>query len=98
MKISIEIDNLKEYHAKAIEAMLATWQYLGAVGSSRNVLFFADGDGDFRPKITVNGKKPEFAKFKTPNGFVEYPWEKPLGLKGMGYEIYYDDLIVGDSQ
>lgn len=32
--------------------MLQKMQHLGAVGSSRNVTIFADGDGDFRPRFT----------------------------------------------
>lgn len=37
-------------------------QHLGAIGSSRNVTFFSDGDGGFRPKfewekgLPANGK------------------------------------------
>jgi hypothetical protein len=30
------------------------------LGASRWTAFFADGDGDFRPKITVNGEKAKF--------------------------------------
>ena len=32
-------------------AMLKEMQYLGAVGSSREIALFSDGDGDFRPKF-----------------------------------------------
>ncbi len=32
-------------------AMLKRMQYLGAIGSSREVTLYADGDGDFRPKF-----------------------------------------------
>jgi len=59
LTITIEITNLKEAHAIAIEDMLATWQHLGNIGSSRWTAFFADGDGDFRPKIMVNDHKPQ---------------------------------------
>lgn len=31
--------------------MLRKMQWLGSVGSSREVVFFSDGDGDFRPKF-----------------------------------------------
>lgn len=31
--------------------MLREMQRLGCVGSSQNICFFADGDGDFRPKF-----------------------------------------------
>ena len=32
-------------------AMLSYMQWLGGVGSSRQVAFFSDGDGNFRPKF-----------------------------------------------
>lgn len=32
-------------------AMLKYMQQLGSLGSSREVTFYADGDGDFRPKF-----------------------------------------------
>lgn len=39
-------------------AMLNYMEYLGAVGKSRKVTFYSDGDGDFRPKFrTFWGKK-----------------------------------------
>lgn len=31
--------------------MLNKMQWLGSVGSSRRVVFFSDGDGDFRPRF-----------------------------------------------
>lgn len=33
--------------------MLKKMNYLGSVGSSRRIVFFADGDGDFRPKFFI---------------------------------------------
>jgi len=32
-------------------SMLKYMQYLGSVGSSRQVTIYSDGDGDFRPKF-----------------------------------------------
>jgi len=57
--MKIEIDNLTEAQAIAIEDMLAVWVTLGNIGASRNTTFFADGDGNFHPKITVDGEKPK---------------------------------------
>jgi len=56
----IQIDNLTKAQEIALEDMLAEWVNLGCVGSSRWTAFFADGDGNFRPKITVDGRKPQF--------------------------------------
>ena len=58
-KIAVEIDNLTEAQEIALNDLFATWVTLGSWGSSRWTAFFADGDGDFRPKVTVNGEKPK---------------------------------------
>jgi hypothetical protein len=62
MKLIIEIDNITEHDAVALESALAIMQHLGNIGSSRWVCFYADGDGNFRPKIKVNGRKAEHTK------------------------------------
>jgi len=73
LKVTIEIDNLTKAQKIALEDMLATWMFLGNIGSSRWTSFFADGDGNFRPKILVNGEKPKYTdlideKMKWPTG------------------------------
>ncbi len=42
--------------------MLKKMQYLGGIGSSRNVTLFSDGDGDFRPKFEWGENLPPVAK------------------------------------
>ncbi len=59
MSVRIKIDNLTGPQAKAIEDLLHQWELLGNLGSSRWTAFFADGDGNFQPKIKVNGSRPE---------------------------------------
>lgn len=39
--------------ALALQAMFKYWNYLSHVGSSRNVAFRVDGDGNFHPKCTI---------------------------------------------
>lgn len=36
-------------------SMLERMQYLGGIGSSRYLVFFSDGDGDFRPVFKIDG-------------------------------------------
>ena len=43
-------------------AMLRYMQYLGGVGGSRNVTFYADGDGDFHPEFKWDKDLPCEAK------------------------------------
>ena len=62
--MKIEIDNLTPRQEAAIEDFLLTWMRLGEWGSSRFTAFYADGDGDFRPKIKVNGEKPKACKYR----------------------------------
>jgi hypothetical protein len=58
--LTVVIENVTEAQEIALNDLFATWQSLGGLGSSRWTAFYADGDGDFRPKITVNGEKAKF--------------------------------------
>jgi hypothetical protein len=57
MKLSIEIDNITEAQALAIEDILATWLFLKEKKMSMWTAMFADGTSDFQPNITVNGEE-----------------------------------------
>jgi hypothetical protein len=80
--IHIEISNLTEAQAIAIEDMLATWAMLGSQGSSRWTSFYADGDGNFRPKVLVNCQKAKQTELLT----KEEKW------KGSEYRIDFDKI------
>ena len=60
--LNITIENVTEAQEIALNDLFATWQQLGSWGSSRWTAFYADGDGDFRPKITINGEKAKFTE------------------------------------
>lgn len=62
-KLTVEIDNLTKAQALALESMFHQYMSLGQTGASRWVDFYADGDGNFQPKIIVNGHAPEFSSF-----------------------------------
>jgi hypothetical protein len=59
--INVEIKNITHAQAIALEDMFKTWVDLGKIGSSRWTSFYADGDGNFRPNIKVNGKDAEYS-------------------------------------
>ena len=59
--INVEIENITDAQAIALEDMFRTWVNLGNLGSSRWTSFYADGDGNFRPKIKVDGKDAKFS-------------------------------------
>lgn len=64
--LRIRVDNITEAQALAIQDLLATWAYLGRVGSSRWTAFYADGDGNFRPRCFVNGENAKPCDIGTP--------------------------------
>lgn len=71
-KITVEIDNLTEAQEIALNDFFATWMTLGSWGSSRWTAFFADGDGDFRPKITINSEEPKYTDLVPAEKFWPY--------------------------
>lgn len=80
--VHIKIKNLTIAQSIALEDMLATWQQLGGLGASRWTSFFADGDGNFHPKVLYNGHKPN----KTELLDEDDVW------KGSDYRIDFDSI------
>lgn len=50
---------MKERWVPHFIGMLKLMENLGCLGSSRDVCFCADGDGDFRPKFEFEGELPD---------------------------------------
>jgi hypothetical protein len=61
MKFTIECE-IKYRWIPHFLSMLNYMQYLGAIGSSREVGILSDGDGDFRPKFTWDSSLPSEVK------------------------------------
>lgn len=60
-------------------SMLKRMQYLGAIGSSRYLAFYADGDGTFRPKF-------DFKDVDVPDCFKDggfYTPPKPIKVEAL---------------
>jgi len=87
--LKIRIGNLTEAQAIAIEDMLRIWVMLSATGSSRWVAFYADGDGNFHPKILVDGRKPQTT---TLGGDPKSRWKRLSDMRGKGYFIDFDAI------
>ena len=81
-KITVTFE-VTEAQAIALEDMFATMNSLGSMGASRYCAFYADGDGNFQPHITIDGRKPE----KTPLLKTEDCWKE--GTDNM-YRIDFD--------
>jgi len=62
MKIIVEFDNITEPQAIALEDLFKTMEWCGNIGTSRWTSFYSDGDGNFRPKILIDGEKPKFTE------------------------------------
>lgn len=56
----LRVDGLTDAYAEALESLLATMQALGRDGSSRWVALYSDGDGAFRPQVSVSLDGAEF--------------------------------------
>jgi hypothetical protein len=63
-KMTITLDNVNQAQAIALTKMFKYMEYLGNTGSSRMCCFYSDGDGDFRPKVTIDYPEdlPEVSK------------------------------------
>jgi len=59
MKLNIEIDNLTEAQALAIQDYFSTWSWLNEKNMTLWTAFLVDSVGGFDPKITIDGKEPE---------------------------------------
>lgn len=53
MKFTVEIE-MKDRWVPHFLSMLKYMENLGVLGGSRYVAFYADGDGDFRPKFNFD--------------------------------------------
>lgn len=62
-KITIEA-NIPERWENEFLDLLATMQFCGAVGTSQELTFYSDGDGDFFPKFYVNGNPIDMRRIR----------------------------------
>lgn len=91
MKLNIEISNLTEAEALAIEDYFATWLFLKEKNMTLWTSFLVDCNGGFDPKITIDGKEPE--KYM---GDIGWRVAK-VGFKNPDGEYLDDDMYMMDS-
>lgn len=99
--MNIEITGLTKPQEIALEDLFAKWVSLGNVGASRWTAFYADGDGNFRPKILINGKKPkpqEIVDSKSFNRRVEVGKERYENRFDSDYAIDFDTIAWALSE
>jgi hypothetical protein len=74
--MTIEIEGLTKAQEIALEDILAQMVALGNVGASRWVCFYADGDGNFHPKIRVGGPDGHNPQFYGDAATINARWLK----------------------
>jgi len=103
-KMVITLENVLPADAIALKKMFKYMQNLGSIGSSRWCCFFADGDGSFRPKITID-YPIELPEVKEIHGEIIYDKTtkkldgEPIHTEGdfaifpdsIAWKIYHDD-------
>lgn len=66
VSLTVKFENLNEKDRDALIFLFKTMENFGNIGHSDSIKFYADGDGDFRPKITDENneelKLPEYVK------------------------------------
>ena len=87
-KLIIEIDNLTTAQELAIKELMYNWEYSGIIGSSYWTAFFADGDGNFRPKIKINNENVKSNKLANDCGIIK----QHLNLSNRDFAIDFDCL------
>ena len=58
MDLTINFKNITEAQAITLVKAAKIMEWCGKVGTSRNVTFFADGDGNLRPEVSYNSSDP----------------------------------------
>ncbi len=53
IKMLVRLD-VTESQGLALEAMFEYWNYLAGIGSSRQISFMVDGDGNFKPNCKMS--------------------------------------------
>ena len=91
MKLNIEIDNITNAEALAIEDFLSTWLWLKEKNMTLWTSFLVDSVGGFAPNIKVNGKEPE--KYM---GDIGWRMAK-VGFKDPEGNYLDDDMYMMDS-
>lgn len=87
--MTIEIDGITDAQYLAIRDLMHIWGWCGGVGASRWTAFFADGDGNFRPKILVDGEKPRACPLGIP---IKDRWKSKPDLHGEIYVLDFDQI------
>ena len=90
-KMTITLDNVSQAQAIALKKMFEYMQYLGNIGSSRFCSFMADGDGDFRPKVSFEYPE-ELPEVKEINGVVK--WDKETKKMDKSISTHEGDFII----
>lgn len=85
--LTININNITMPQSLAIQDLLATWQNLGILTTSKWTSFYADGGADFNPIIKINGNPIEYVPLD-----IISEEKRQLMWTNDEYRIIYDDI------
>jgi len=106
-KMVIMLDGVDQAQAIALKKMFKYMEYLGNIGSSRMCSFYADGDGNFRPKVKIDYPE-ELPEVKEISGIITledierakednkrviqtYEGDFAIDFDSIGWKIYHDE-------
>jgi len=85
-KLTVTFENVDQAQAIALKKAFKYMELLGQVGSSRMVSIYSDGDGNFRPKVTIDYPE-ELPEMDPKMGISKWdPDKKELDRKVVNYE------------
>lgn len=91
-KMVITLENVLPADAIALKKMFEYMETLGHMGSSRMCSFYADGDGSFHPKITID-YPIELPEVEEIDGIVKWN-EKEKRLEGGRVGVHQGDFCI----
>ena len=85
--LTITIENVSQAQAIAFKKMFKYMETLGHIGSSRMCSYFADGDGEFHPKIKIDYPE-ELPEVKDITG-IESTGDFVIDFDEIAWKIYH---------
>ena len=84
--VTLKIEaTMPERWASQFLGMLQEMRRLGEIGSSRSIIFFSDGDGDFNPKFVITDPPP-----LEEHGIAEGHDAQEVGFRVMDGDLFFD--------
>ncbi len=87
-KMTTTLENVSQAQAIALKKMFEYMELLGLIGASRYVSFMSDGDGDFRPKVSIEYPE-ELPEVSEITGFDKITGDFKIDFDSISWKIYH---------